>query len=719
MLRKLYPILLTISAAMTIGIYLHPGEARKWIRQAGQWGSQVASDALRATVVLADETRANLSQAGYASTNPSTSNTDPYSPTPNDPAWTYVADEGRPATTLGAPVAPPASPSGYYYYQPNSPSAVGSATAQPPNSHPDTYPRVLATGPNNQDPRYSNQPLSPYPAASEYPGNGGSHSAPLPENPLRPSMPRQAPWSATTDRIGTASEPESASAYHESRPQPSLGGTYPKVQWAGDWRDYRGVPETVKPTDQSAYGYLPPPDVDSTSATVDRYLPNPAENSAAPSADAALQPQVVPGPSIDPPAVTAVPSPQDPYGSTMAAAPGYWLPPPMMPSPQGTGAVPYQRYDVAQPQPPMEPRVASLSPPPAMPDSLPPQPASPPGALIESPDPVADLTLCEGAQILARVGSEVVLASELLWLANQTLSGLEGIDKASESDLAKAREQLVKKFLPQHIELKLLYVDAKRTIPAEALENINKQLATRFEEVEVSDRLKNLKLNSRRELESQLAAWGTSLEHEKRAYIEREIAKQWIYEKVRKEEEVSHEQLVEYYQAHASEYDHPTRLRWEHLEVTFQRHPDKREAWQRIAAMGNAVQQGRPFAQVAKELSEGAMASSGGQHDWLTQGSLKSDVLDQALFSLPAGAMSPILEDETGFHIVRVVQREDAYRTPFKEVQDAIREKIKNERRQTQMAEFVERLRQEIPVWTVFDQPADSAVSAAASKRQF
>ena len=82
--------------------------------------------------------------------------------------------------------------------------------------------------------------------------------------------------------------------------------------------------------------------------------------------------------------------------------------------------------------------------------------------------------------------------------------------------------------------------------------------------------------------------------------------------------------------------------------------------------------------------------------------------------------MSAILEDETGFHIVRVVEREDAYRTPFKEVQEAIREKLKNEHRQTQMAEFVERLRQEIPVWTVFDeQSAEMTVSAAASKRQF
>jgi parvulin-like peptidyl-prolyl isomerase len=346
--------------------------------------------------------------------------------------------------------------------------------------------------------------------------------------------------------------------------------------------------------------------------------------------------------------------------------------------------------------------------------------AIPFGAQMESPDPVADLTLCEGAQVLSWVGSEVILASEILPIANQSLVRLPDIEKASESDLAKAREQLIKRILPQHIELKLFYVDAKRNLPPEAIENIREQLGKRFEEVEVSERLKKLELGSRRELEEKLAEWGTSLEHEKQAFIEKAIAQQWIFEKLRKEEEVTHEQLLDYYQAHATEYDHPTRVRWEHLEVTFKKHPDKREAWQLIAMMGNAVQQGQPFDQVAKERSEGVMASKGGQRDWLTQGSLKSEVLDQSLFSLPAGTLSPIIEDETGFHIIRVVEREDAYRTPFEEIQGDIREKIKGERKQERLEEFVTQLREEIPVTTVFDQQtADSSTRGGSTGRRF
>ena len=385
-------------------------------------------------------------------------------------------------------------------------------------------------------------------------------------------------------------------------------------------------------------------------------------------------------------------------------------------------ASPYRTTPPAQR--PAYPEMASVPPRFALPgnqQSPPAQEAAIPfGAQMESPDPVADLTLCEGVQILARVGSEVVLGSELLPIANQSLARLPNIEKASESDVAKAREQLIRRLLPQHIELKLFYVDAKRNLPPEAIDNIREQLGKRFEEVEVSERLKKMELGSRRELEQKLAEWGTSLEHEKQAFIEKAIAQQWIFEKLRKEEEVTHQQLLDYYQAHATEYDHPTRVRWEHLEVTFKKHSDKREAWQLIAMMGNAVQQGHSFDQVAKERSEGVMASKGGQRDWLTQGSLKSEILDQSLFSLPPGTLSPILEDETGFHIIRVVEREDAYRTPFEEIQSDIREKIKGERKQERLEEFVAQLREEIPVTTVFDQQtADSSTRAGSTDRRF
>ena len=67
---------------------------------------------------------------------------------------------------------------------------------------------------------------------------------------------------------------------------------------------------------------------------------------------------------------------------------------------------------------------------------------------------------------------------------------------------------------------------------------------------------------------------------------------------------------------------------------------------------------GAPFPEIARSGSDGVTASDGGARDWTTQGSLVSKKLDEALFGLPVGELSPILEDEYGLHIVRVTERE-------------------------------------------------------------
>jgi len=119
--------------------------------------------------------------------------------------------------------------------------------------------------------------------------------------------------------------------------------------------------------------------------------------------------------------------------------------------------------------------------------------------------------------------------------------------------------------------------------------------------------------------------------------------------------------------------------------------------------MGNRVLQGTPFEQVAKEDSQGVTAAEGGVFKDTTQGSLAAEEVDKAIFALPPNRPSRILESERGYHIVRVLQRKDGYRTPFREAQVEIKEKILNERREKALAAFEARLKRDVPTWTIFD----------------
>jgi parvulin-like peptidyl-prolyl isomerase len=78
-------------------------------------------------------------------------------------------------------------------------------------------------------------------------------------------------------------------------------------------------------------------------------------------------------------------------------------------------------------------------------------------------------------------------------------------------------------------------------------------------------------------------------------------------------------------------------------------------------------------------------------------------VLNQALFSLPVGQLSRILEDQSGFVIVRVLERKQAGARSFVDVQVEIRDRIKKEKVDREVKKYIAKLRQDTPVWTAFD----------------
>jgi hypothetical protein len=152
--------------------------------------------------------------------------------------------------------------------------------------------------------------------------------------------------------------------------------------------------------------------------------------------------------------------------------------------------------------------------------------------------------------------------------------------------------------------------------------------------------------------------------------------------------EVTHDDLLVYYQEHEEEFRLQARARWEHLMVKFSEFESKRAAYKALADMGNSVLRGAPFDSVARLKSQGPRADQGGQYDWTTRGSLASKVLDDAIFS---------------FHIVRVIERQEAGRVPFPEAQAGIRKKIQEARRDAKVKEYLDRLKRETYVWNHFD----------------
>ena len=338
-----------------------------------------------------------------------------------------------------------------------------------------------------------------------------------------------------------------------------------------------------------------------------------------------------------------------------------------------------------------------------------------------------------GAHVVARVGKEIVTVRDVLSqvptivernrgripdeaLAAQQEALAADLGRAIEEAFARQngspdqlviqseqlRAQMLDQVLRSQIQTLLVFLDAQRNIPAEGLPEVRRQIDEGFEKQVVPGLLKRAGAGSRRELDDFLRSQGTSLEREKRMFFQQTLAQQWVRQHVNFEEKITHEEMLEYYRNHPDEFDQGARTTWDQLCVQFVDQPSDEAAYAAIATLGNRVLAGEPFAEVAKDASQGPTASEGGRRVWPDERHL-SEELENAIHGLPVGQLSPIVRDWQGLHIVRVVERTPAGRLPFEAVQEDIRSKIKEERVQKQIEEYVRELKRRTSVWTVLD----------------
>lgn len=339
------------------------------------------------------------------------------------------------------------------------------------------------------------------------------------------------------------------------------------------------------------------------------------------------------------------------------------------------------------------------------------QPAAPRVAnLPQQPAAKPKEDLFKPARIVAIVNGEPILAGDVLGpvnqMINERLASLppEQRESVSPEEIEKFKEQALKQMLPGLIDIKVVYLDFMRAVPSDRMSEMQEMLGKNYEEYQLETDMKNAEVNSPAELDMKLRELGGSLEKKRRQFVEKLVAQQQIQRKVKKDEEVTHQQMLDYYNEHAKDYEKLAKVKWEQLMVKFSEFPNRQAAWEAMASMGNQVLRGAPLNAVAKRESQGIKASSGGQYDWTRQGSLKNETVDQAIFSLPVGELSPIIESAEGFHIVRVLERQDAGMVPFTKAQVEIREKIQNERRQEQMQAYIKDVKSKAQVWTIFDE---------------
>jgi hypothetical protein len=353
----------------------------------------------------------------------------------------------------------------------------------------------------------------------------------------------------------------------------------------------------------------------------------------------------------------------------------------------------------------------------------------------------------EPGEILATVGNQYILAGDVLPHVNQVIeSHLAKIPpeqraNISQEQLAEQKRILVAQLTGVHIEVKILYLAFLRMAPPDQVKNILKKVDADFDktlervraEVEKKTKkqyesvlkeqaqvgrlailMKEAGAWSPGELDVLLRKYGGSIAQEKRYYAEYTLGRVVVMKEMNNNPPVSHDEMLRYYREHEENYLVPARARFEIMSTRFAKFPNKHAALEAICAMGNEVYYGASFAAIATRKSQGLNAEQGGYNDWTAQGSLASKPLDQTLFAIETGKLSQVIEDERGYHIVRVLERTEAGKQPFADVQKEISDALKQQKISTQYKTIAQKLRSSTKIWTVFDD--DPLLSKAAGR---
>lgn len=315
----------------------------------------------------------------------------------------------------------------------------------------------------------------------------------------------------------------------------------------------------------------------------------------------------------------------------------------------------------------------------------------------------------EPSKVLALVGGEPIFVGDLLFEINQMIEKF--MPTAPDDIKERERQKMIPRMLPKFVEQKILYLGSIRQLPPEAdIEAVLEQAGKEFDDKAMKKMMESSGIKSVAEFDAHLRVQGSSLRKLRRSWSVEQLTRYFLSQQLQIETDVTHQEMLDNYRENFETYALPARSKWEQVMIRFDRSESRSDAKEKIVELGNQIVYGANLKAVAKKSSHGFRASEGGQHDWTTKGALVVKEIDDAIFSLPVGQLSEIIESRDGFHVIRVIDRTEATHKPFLEAQVEIKEKILTEKRTAAYQKHVEKLKDEIPVEYLANETAEESV---------
>ena len=203
---------------------------------------------------------------------------------------------------------------------------------------------------------------------------------------------------------------------------------------------------------------------------------------------------------------------------------------------------------------------------------------------------------------------------------------------------------------------------------------------------EAFDRQVNRILESRLENERRTAggavAFRRKIEEEGLTYAEhvkriraRVVADAMLQNLVRRNLSVSPAETLEYYREYRGEFTKAGTTKYRQIFISADKHGSRAEAREAAEDVARLLAEGRDFAALAIEKSDGPRAGDGGLWESSQEG-LRPKAIEDLIVSLPLGTPSEPAETDVGFTIVKVEERNPERVVGYEEAQDEIKARL-------------------------------------------
>jgi parvulin-like peptidyl-prolyl isomerase len=284
---------------------------------------------------------------------------------------------------------------------------------------------------------------------------------------------------------------------------------------------------------------------------------------------------------------------------------------------------------------------------------------------------------------VAVVGNKTITKAEFDDLVNYAKRSYDAqkrpFPKVGTQEYAQIRDQAVR-FLVQRAQFEVKADDLGVNVSDDAVDK------------RVEQYKKERHGGSDKKFQAELKAQGLS-EDQARDIIRANLIQEGIYNKVTSEAKVTDKEIQEYYNKNKAQYGTPETRVVRHVLVKEKALADR---------LYNQLRAGGDWKAIAKQYSQDPASKNQGGRMTATKGALVPE-FEQAAFNIGNNGITKPVKTQYGWHVIQALSPvKKGSTTPFKQVQQAIRQQLVQEKKNQQMQSWVEDMRKDLDGETAY-----------------